>query len=150
MSVIEFGSQKGDTPKTPTLRQWCKQMKGVHPVQSMITVIFKPGKLPNWSFVCSHGFRVNVFEDSPLHGIISDTIEEWRENGNCLVVTIQDGLKGHWSLGLDTNETAKWVEYSWGYKITIEPKKDPAKTKTRQPRKPRPSTKPLTDIPDVA
>lgn len=130
MPQVPIGSQKGDSPKTPTLRQYYTQKQGNVPPRSLVTIVFRPNKVPNYSMVSEHGFRVSVMEDNPLHSIITDSLEHWSEDGVSLFIQIDDGQKGYWTLCTDTNESCSWEEKAWGYKIVGEEK-----------RKTRPSSK---------
>lgn len=128
MPFQEIGSQTGDQPKTPTLRQYAAK-GGQFPKANTVSVIFKPGKLPNWSMVADNKFRVTVYEDNPLHGAITDSIEEWVNSCACLSIMVVDGLKGEWSLAINTDESVDWKEFSWGYKAEIMEK---PKTRSRK------------------
>lgn len=119
MPNIPIGSQKGDSPKTPTLRQFWKQKEGKIPNTSYIKIVFPPRKVPNYSLVTEAGYRVSVLEDNPLHNIIRDGLPTWIEDGTVLAVQVDDGEKGHWSLVSLSNETGSWEEKDWGYKVEI-------------------------------
>ena len=97
MSLVTFGSQKGDQPKTPTLRQFHKQ-HGKTPDQSHVKTIFLPNKLPYYTLITDHGFKVVVMEDNPLHGVITDSLDQWATDQVRLVVVVMDGEKGVWAL----------------------------------------------------
>lgn len=133
MSLVPIGSQKGDSPKTPTLRQYWSQKQGKVPVCSVVKIIFLPNKAPNYTLVAEHGFRVSVLEDNPIHGIISDSLEEWSQEDVVLTIRIDNGEKGYWSLCSDTNESATWNKKDWGYKITLN-EKTQTRTKTKAVR----------------
>lgn len=126
MAIVELGKQKTDRPQTPTLRQWAKNRE-TFPGQSHVTTIFKPNKLPYWTLIVDHGFKVVVQEDNPLHGVITDSLDDWFKEDGALVVVLHDVEKGSWSLGMDTNENADWEEFQWGYKCTIKNKPPTAK-----------------------
>lgn len=117
MSLAPIGTQKSDRPQTPTLRQYFKQ-KGKCPNQSFVKTIFRPNKLPYWTLITDHDFKVVVSEDNPLHGVITDTIQQWETDNSCLVVVVDNGEKGHWSLSLDTDQNASWESKDWGFTIS--------------------------------
>lgn len=129
MPNVPIGSQKTDTAKTPTLRQWFKAKEGNVPQASVVTVIFKPNKAPNYTLVCDHGFRVSILEDNPLFNALVSETEKWQSEEACLMVEIDDGSKGAFTLSLNTNELCEWEEFTWGYKLSVK-NKPQTRTKT--------------------
>lgn len=119
MAFIDYGSQKTDRPKTPTLREYHKK-NGNSPNRSSVVIIFKPNKAPNYSLVTDHGFRVSVLEDNPLHGILTDSLEDWSKVNTFLAVQVDNGEKGEWTLVGDTDRTSVWEVFDWGYKLQEE------------------------------
>lgn len=130
MAKQTLGSQKTDAPKTPTLRQYFQAKDGKVPIDNLVSIVFKPNKAPNWSFVTEHNFRVSILEDNPLHSVISDGIDEWIENGTVLYVRVTNGSKGQFELILEDEETTEWEVFDWGYKAS-----ELVRTKTRQGKK---------------
>lgn len=116
MALANLGSQKGDRPTTPTLRQYAKK-NGNAPNHSHVKTIFKPNKLPYYTLITDHDFKVVVSEDNPLHGVITDNLEQWAKNGQVLVVVVENGDKGFWSLSEDTDDSGEWEERDWGFSI---------------------------------
>lgn len=131
MSYVSIGSQKTDRPTTPTLRQYLKQSGGVCPKATNVTVIFKPGNFGGWSLVCDGRFRVQILEDNPLHGILTDSIPTWSEEDSTLVVRVEDGSKPEWELSINTDSSSTWQEFDWGYKLTCDQPK-PSKPDSRK------------------
>lgn len=108
-----LGSQKGDSLKTPTLRQYYAQ-HGSAPSLSHVKIIFKPNKSPAFGLVTDHGFRVNVYEDSPLHGVLTSEMDDWELHNVCLYVQVDDAEKGYWTLCIDETKRTTWEPLSWG------------------------------------
>lgn len=133
MSGQVLGTQSSDTAKTPTLRQFYKLRNGDCPKTSFVKIVFNPGKYGGYSLVTDHNFRVQVMEDNPLHGVLTDNLPLFADNNDAIFVRILDGEKGSWELFVHENETADWEEKSWGRtaKITTktETKKKPRQTK---------------------
>ena len=116
MALASLGKQHGDRPITPTLRQYAKK-NGKAPNHSHVKTIFRPNKLPYYTLITDHDFKVVVAEDNPLHGVITDHLEQWSKNGQVLVVVVENGDKGIWSLSEDTDDNADWEERDWGFSI---------------------------------
>lgn len=117
MATVSLGTQRTDRPQTPTLRQYYKG-NGKLPIKSYVKTIFKPNKLPYWTIITDHDFKVVVSEDNPLHGVITDSIEQWEKDGSCLVITPDQEQIGAWDLGLDTDNNSTWRVMDWGYSLT--------------------------------
>jgi len=130
MALHSVGSQSSDQPKTPTLRQFYK-LNGKCPDRSHIKTIFKPNRLPYFTFITDHNFKVVVSEENPLHKIILDTLDEWVDSQCHLVVVVDDGEKGHWSLSVDTDENTDCEEMSWGFRGTMVKREKKRKNQTK-------------------
>lgn len=130
MALTSIGSQSSDQPKTPTLRQFYKQ-HGTAPNRSHVKTIFFPNRLPYYTLITDHNFKVVVSEDNPLHGVITDGMEEWATNQVHLVVVVEDGEKGSWSLSIDTDENSDYEEMAWGYRVSLVKKTQPNKKRTK-------------------
>lgn len=130
--VRKIGSTSTDTPKTPTLRQYAKN-HGSTPNHSHAVRIFKAGKYGNWSIITDHNFRVSFGEDSPLVREFTANADEWIHEDCALVVLVENGEKGLWSLGIDDEHKTTWVEYEWGWHLAdLEKRKKP--TRKNQPQ----------------
>jgi len=117
MGTIPIGSQKSDMPKTPTLRQYAKQNPDVVPNVTMVRIVFKPTKYPEYGLVVEHGFRVSVPEDSPLHGWLTTNMEDVHDKDLCLAVQVDDAMKGHWTLVQLDGTKCSWEETNYGWKV---------------------------------
>lgn len=115
MEVKTYGSQQGDTVKTPTLRQFLAN-KGTYPAISPVTVVFKPDKSPSYSLVTEAGYRVNVYPNNPIHKFLSDEFERIENEGLSLGVRVDDAGKCQWSLTEVPGTQFEWQSYSWGIK----------------------------------
>lgn len=122
MAHVPIGSQKTDSTQTPTLRQFAKKYPDRRPQVCTVSIIFKPNKAPNYTLVTDTGFRVSILEDNPLHGSISDSLEDWMGDDTCLIVKPTDWDKGHFELCANTDELCDWEEKTWGYKLTVREK----------------------------
>lgn len=117
MPNVPIGSQNNDGSRTPTLREFIKSGRSL-PRNCSVQIIFKPNKTPAYGFVCYPGFRVSVNEGSELFDAIEDGLEEWISGDTHLVVSPDTSSPGKFELSVDTNETATWKEFEWGFKLT--------------------------------
>lgn len=113
-------SQRGDTPKTPTLSQYAKA-KGIEatPHRSFVKIIFKPNQYSGYSLVTGHGFRVSMADDPEKNLAMAECLDQVLQDGSALFVVIEDGVKGWWTLEVSDSETANYEEKSFGYSCTI-------------------------------
>lgn len=131
--VQVLGSQKGDSAKTPTLRQYYAQ-HGSAPKLSYVKIVFKPNKSPAFGLVTDHGFRVNVYEDSPLHGVLTTELDDWELHNVCLYVQVDNAEKGYWTLCIDETKQTTWEPLSWGLRAMEDCLAKPRpKSKTKSP-----------------
>lgn len=136
MAYVEHGSQQGDSKKTETLRQYIARVATKADWRSSVKVVFKPNTYGGYSLVTDHKFRVEVREDNPLHGVISDNLEDWAKNNISLWVRVINPEKVSWSLVESTDDIAEWEEKPWGYTLTLRPptpKKSPRQPKQDHP-----------------
>ena len=135
MGFNEIGSQSTDTPKTPTLRQWCKQNPDSEIHCSQVKVVFKPTAYASYTFVSEHDFKVVVEKGSTLANYLHNSLSDALHDGVCLYIQIKDRDKGSWAVSaLEGNET-DWQEFTWGYKagttrLAAPPQKKPARRGT--------------------
>ena len=123
MAYESLGTQTGDSPKTPTLRQYIKQHGGKCPQSSNVKIIFKPGKYGGFSIVTDHNYRVQVLEDNPLHGYLLENIDSLQQEEATLVVRVSDTERVQWELTRSTDDNSSWNEFSWVYKLALMPRK---------------------------
>lgn len=117
VALAALGSQKSDRPQTPTLRQFHKA-RGKTPDKSFVKTVFCPNKLPYYTFITDHDFKVVVSEDNPMYRVIQDNIQQWKADNTCLVVVVDNGEKGHWTLSFDTDDNSEWDEKDWGFTLS--------------------------------
>ncbi len=117
MAHLTLGKQHSDRPQTPTLRQYHKNT-GKLPLFSHVKVIFRPGKLPYFTLVTDHDFKVVVSEDNPLHGVLTDELESWAKDNTCLLIRPDQDKIGSWELSSDTDNNSEWEEKDWGYSLS--------------------------------
>lgn len=122
MAYVPIGSQKTDTPQTPTLRQFAKRYPDRRPKVCTVAIIFKPGQFPNYTFTTDTGFKVSILEDNPLFNAISAGIETWMADDACLVIIPTNWEKGSFDVSVNTDELCEWEEKNWGYKLTVKEK----------------------------
>lgn len=122
MAIVTVGENNGSTRRTPTLSQFAKEGRPVAP-RSSIKIIFRPAQYPVWGFITEHGYRVSVYEDNPLYGLIFDSIDTWSSEDVALFCIPTDPVKGRWDLGIETNENSDWQPTDWGFKLQIQEKK---------------------------
>lgn len=130
MALAPIGSQTGDSPKTPTLRQYIQQNGGKAPNRSTVKIIFPPGKYETFTLLTDHGFRVSVDSNSPMFEVMKEQIDGWCLGCSSLVVSVDDVEKVQWSLNIDTDEAADWEVFTWGWKLDLQPKKKRDRNKT--------------------
>lgn len=134
MSFIEYGSQKTDTPKTPTLRQWCKQNPDREIHCSQVIVIFKPSQYASWTFITEAGFKVAVERDTPLEAYLNANLAEALDNSACIYIQIKSKEKGSWAFSSLEGSLTDWEEHGWGYKAGVTTAKKPD-SKKNQPNR---------------
>ena len=122
MARQDLGVDNGSAPKTPTLVQFAQKTNGKVPEISFVRLIFAPGKVPNYTLVTQHDFRVNIHQNSHLFPILNNSLAEWSECGVALAVCPDAQNIGKFSLVLDDGRDAEWGVKEWGYTIdTSEP-----------------------------
>lgn len=131
MGFIEYGSQKTDTPKTPTLRQWAKQNPESEIHCSQVKVIFKPGKYASYTFVTEADFKVVVERNTSLEAFLNANLSEAIDSGACLYIQIKEREKGSWMFSALEGSETEWEEHSWGWKAGDTKAKKPDSKKTR-------------------
>lgn len=114
MSYTMIGSQTGDKPKTPTLRQYLQRTGGVCSQSTNVTTIFKPGQYGGWSLVCDGKFRVEVGEDNPIFKALQENWDSWADQSVCLVVLVHNTEKIEWSLATHDEWESDWTLKPWG------------------------------------
>lgn len=114
--LIEFGSQSSDTPRTPTLRQWCKANPDNPIPGSVVKVIFNPGLYASYTFVTEHEFKVSVEKGSPLATYLENVLPQSLCEEVCLWIRIKDREKGSWALEGIEGTLTDWEEKVWGWK----------------------------------
>lgn len=130
MPNVPIGKQSHDGSRTPTLREFLKSGRTC-PRNCGVTIIFKPNKTQSFGIVTESGFRVSVNSGSELYDAIDDEISGWIEGGAYLVVCPDTSKPGQFSLEVDTNESAVWKEYDWGYKLTVEDRPKTARSRKK-------------------
>lgn len=119
MPRIELGSDSGSAPKAPTLKQFAEKTNGKVPAISFVRIIFAPGKVPNYTLVTDHDFRVNVHKGSALFGVLNESLAEYAERNVALAVCPDSEDIGKFSLMLDDERHAEWTDKEWGWAIEL-------------------------------
>lgn len=130
MPSVPIGKQSNDGSRTPTLREFVKSGRAL-PLHCLVTVVFKPNKTNAYGIVTETGFRVSVNQGSELFSAIDDLLEEWISGNSALVVVPDPKTPGAFSLELETNESAEWKEYDWGYKLSLLERKSTPRSKKK-------------------
>lgn len=130
MAYEPLGTQKGDTKKTPTLRQYLKSVGESYPKTTAVTTIFKPSTYGGWSLICDSRFRVEILESNPLHDYLTEHCERLGNDETALFVRIVRPQSVEWSLEVNTDENSTWESKPWGYVLKIQDKK-PTRNKTK-------------------
>lgn len=126
-----LGSQKGDAPKTPTLRQFIKN-GGEVVTNNYVNRIFKPGDYHQITLVTSTGWRVLIGESNPLYGILLGMFDNLADCSICLMIQVKDKEKCIWELFDKEDADTTWKEEQWGFvSEKIAPKKTPRSKKTQ-------------------
>lgn len=115
----ELGTDSGSAPKALTLIQFAKQTNGKLPKISYVTVVFVPGKVPNYTLVTQHDFRVNIHKNGALYNLLAEQLSSFAESGLALAVQPDPANIGKFALLLDDGKSAHWDERDWGYRIDI-------------------------------
>jgi hypothetical protein len=133
MGHVVVGTQSNSSVKTPTLRQYAKEVE-VIAARHLVTIIFAPGKYSNWTLVCEDKFRCSVPEDTELHGWLTDNLTDVAKDEMALFVNtdLETAKKGGFTLTIDTDENSTWEVFSWGMKGKI---KERPKSKARGTRR---------------
>jgi len=127
-----------------TLARFLKTKKENAPPRSFISTVLKPNKYQNWTFVCEHGFKVLVYENSPIFNDLKDFLENAAKNGEALFVKLLDLDNAGWTFVIDTYESAEWESKDFGWKCAISqkkstPEKKSTRTKSRKSKAAEPS-----------
>lgn len=117
------------------LSKFLKERGDNAPPRSFVVTALSPNKYANWTFVCEHGFKVLVYEDSPIFNDIESFLERASTNGDALFVKILDTSNAHWTFVIDTNESATYEKTKFGYRLAIGKPKSTPKKKTSTSRK---------------
>ena len=116
----ELGSESGSAPKTPTLKQFATITNGKLPKISYVKIVFVPGKVPNYTLVTDHDFRVNVYKDSPLYHLLGEQLAAFIESGATLAIQPNQEDIGKFALLLDDDRPGDWTAHDWGYLCQLE------------------------------
>lgn len=133
MGQLHIGTQTNSSEKTPTLRQYAKEVDSIA-ARHLVTIVFVPNKYPNWTLVCEGKFRCTIPESTELHGWFSDNYDKIVSDSTALFVhtDIDSARKGGFTLSIDTDENTVWEQFAWGLKGTV---KERPRTKTRGTRR---------------
>lgn len=112
------------------LSKFLKEKGEDAPNRSFVVTSLKPNKFANWTFVTEHGFKVLVYENSPIFDEIEDFLERTANSGEALFIKLLDKENAHWTFVIDTYEIAKWEKTNFGYRSEIAPKKSTPSKKT--------------------
>lgn len=115
MAIQVLGSGDDAPRKTPTLTQYIKEHDGKIPQKSFVKRIFFPGKVPNYSFVTDHDFRVNIHRDNALFKVLCEQMSEWADQEVALVLVLDQENLGLFSVALDADQVVNWESKPWGY-----------------------------------
>lgn len=128
MGYETLGAQKGDSRKTPTLRQYIKEGGGKVSTTSLVKIIFKPTSYSGYSLVSDHDYRVEVLSTNPLHEYLRDQLPLHASEGDSLRIRVVNPVKVEWELELTDDYTAEYQEFPWGWKLSHTHKPDTKKT----------------------
>ncbi len=127
----KIGSQKGDAPKTPTLRQFIKAGNEVV-TNNYVNRIFLPGDYHQITLVVSTGFWVLVGESNPLYGDLLGLFDSLDAESICLIIQVTDVERCVWELYDKEDANTTWKKESWGFvSEKIAPKKTPRSKKNQ-------------------
>ena len=113
---LQLGSDSGERPKTPMLRDYFKE-HGKAPAIAYVSQIFKPNKYPQFTLICDGKFRVSIYETSPLYSVLFASLEEWEQQYTCLYVQVDDAEKGAFTLCIDEKKFTNWEATNWGLRV---------------------------------
>lgn len=130
MPNVPVGKQSHDGSRTPTLREFLKSGRAT-PRNCGVQIVFKPNKTPAFGIVAYPGFRVSVSQGTELFDAINDEISGWVEGNTHLVICPDSSDPGKFSLEVDTDESAEWKEYDWGYKLSVMEKPKSTRSKKK-------------------
>lgn len=139
-----LGSGNDERPPTPTLREYVEIHENDVPLTSHVKIIFFPTKVPNYSLITDHDFRVNIHRNSPLFQLFLDSLAEWEASGIVLQVMPDRGSPGAFSLALEDGRVCDWEPKPWGYKLG-EDRKRPKPTGAKVTRPGMAGTSETTD-----
>lgn len=112
-----LGTQKGDSKKTPTLRQYIKNGGGKVSITSLVKIVFKPTDYSGYSLVSDHDYRVEVLSTNPLADYLRDHLQIHSDQGDSLRIRVVNPAKCEWELEVTDDYTCEWTEYKWGWKL---------------------------------
>jgi len=125
----KIGGQKGDAPKTPTLRQFIKAGNEIV-TNNYVNRIFLPGDYHQITLVTSTGWRVLVGESNPLYGDLLALFDSIVDSTTCLVIQVTDTERCVWEVFDKDDAITKWKKEPWGFvSEKIESKKPAGKKK---------------------
>lgn len=125
----KLGGQKGDAPKTPTLRQFIKSGQTVV-TNNYVNRIFLPGDYHQITLVTSTGWRVLVGETNPLYGDLLSCFDSLVDESICLMIVVTDVEKCIWEIYDKDDALTTWKREEWGFvSEKIAPKKPAGKKK---------------------
>jgi len=141
MSIIPLGSQASSTAKTPTLKQYLKEVSVQKGEAYPVTIIFLPNKFPNITLICGNCFKVTIGIADALYGLINLECTVWARDMATLMLVVTDESKGSFRLGIDADKYSTWFETDYGYHLdelaTTKEEYDKKSTLDKTPKKTR-------------
>ena len=111
--MTQLGASESNFPKPETLKQYLERVI-TPPSRSYVKTIFKPGKFPQWSLICDHNFKVNVYEGTALFDTLEELYPTIEPQDLCLYVVIDNPEKRSWSLHVEESKLTRWEERDYG------------------------------------
>lgn len=123
MSRQILGSGDDERPPTLMLKDFALLNPGKLPVASHVKIIFLPTKVPNYSLITDHEFRVNIHRTSPLFQLFLDELHQWEKEGIVLQVLPSSDKPGDFSLAIEDARVCDWRIENWGYRLSPDRKR---------------------------
>lgn len=128
MAKVTLGSGDSNRPKLPTLLQYVKA-GNTTPAIAHVSIVFFPGKVPNYTLVCADSFRVSIQKGSDLFEVVKTSLDGWAESSLALAVRPDYDDPGTYHLEADEARMCDWIPEDWGWRLQEE-RKRPATTKS--------------------
>jgi hypothetical protein len=134
--MAKIGDCSGTSPKTLTYKQHVEKGNKV-PSASLVQLIFKPHKFPNFTLIVEAGFKVLIPTDSDLGETLMSSLSYFSEQQYALFICDLNPDDG-FQFGLEQRDDwlIGWTETEWGYRCENLTKRTPtASVKSSRKRK---------------